>query len=257
MNEEIRADVTRFRSMLQHISATYKSIDNTSIEDYVASIETLLTDRSAIESHFTPIACGAFKECYQLNRDFVIKFASYNNETDIEEALLDEAAEAGVAEIFLPTWYCHLNSKGPDLLMLDDEDSSRYYYDEEAHTYVENEDWTSQYADYIIIQPRIAYTVESQSYIHIPRNAMDYDKAPIIDTEGNKVDFRTAYNFYVSSQTWLQDVMNTYGIEFFNRLADFIRENDVHDLHTGNIGYYVRKDGKLAPVIFDCLSCCY
>ena len=56
MNEEIQADVTRFRSMLQHISATYKSIDNTSIEDYVASIEALLTDRSAIESHFTPIA---------------------------------------------------------------------------------------------------------------------------------------------------------------------------------------------------------
>lgn len=254
MNEKVQADIARFRGMLQHISASYKHISDEAIEDYVADIEAILADECNIEDQLPAIACGAFKECYGLNDDFVIKFASECNDTNSEEALLHNAVEAEVAEIFLPTWYCYLDSRGPSLFMLDEEASAKYYYDYENHTYVDNPDYTSQRADCIIIQPRILRTVSAENYLTLPRNGLDYDKAPIVDAKGNKIDFRTAYDFCVSSQTWLQDIMDTYGFEFFNRLAQFLKDNDVHDLHTDNIGYYVRKDGKVAPVIFDCLS---
>lgn len=255
MNEKIQADIERFRKMLQNISASYKHIDDKTIEDSVSNLEALMTDRSReIEDFFDPIACGAFKECYSLNEDFVIKFASIQNDTAQEEILLQKAAEANVSEIFLPTWYCSLEGKGPDLLLLNDEDSDRWYYDEEKHTYVENDDYVNQYADCIVIQPRILYAVQEKEYIRVPHNIIDYDKSPVIDENGNKVDFCIIDGFYVSSQTWLQDIMDIYGSDFFNRLLAFLKINDVHDLHTGNIGYYIREDGKTVPVIFDCLS---
>lgn len=254
MNEKVQADIARFRGMLQHISASYKRISDEAIEGYVADIEAILVGRCDISDKFPTIGCGAFKECYGLNDDFVIKFASEENDTVSEENLLHIAVEADVAEIFLPTWYCYLDSRGPDLQMLDDRASNRYYYSDSRHTYVENPDYTYQIADCIIIQPRILRTVSAKSYLTLPRNGLDYDKAPIVDTEGNKIDFRTAYDFCVSSQTWLQDIMDAYGFDFFNRLAQFLTDNDVSDLHTDNIGYYIREDGKVVPVIFDCLS---
>ena len=254
MNEKIQADIARFRSILQHISVSYKHIRDEDIEGYVADVEAILAEKCNIEERFPAIACGAFKECYSLNEDFVIKFASECNDTNSEEALLHNAVESEVAEIFLPTWYCYLESRGPNLFMLDEDASGQCYYNYENHTYVENPDYTSQRADCIIIQPRILRIVSDMEYLTLPRNGLDYDKAPIVDMEDNKVDFRTAYSFCVSSQTWLQDIVDVYGFEFFNRLAEFLKDNEVHDLHTGNIGYYARKDGKIIPVIFDCLS---
>lgn len=253
----IQDDVTRFRLMLQHISEHYKHISNEAINDYVNDIEDILMGCCNINDRFEAIACGAFKECYVLNDDFVIKFASECNETQCEETLMLNAEEAGVEEVFMPTWYCYLYSQGPELLMLDEDSSDREYYDYEQHTYVENPDYTSQHANYIIIQPRILRTVSDAPYINLPHNRLDYDKAPIIDAEGNKVDFETARGFWVSSQTWLQDIVDTYGAEFFNLLAEFLQDNGVHDLHTSNIGYYVNKEDKVVPVIFDCLSDSY
>ena len=255
MNEIIQADIDRFRNMLQNISISYRHIDEDAIENYVTRIEELLTDRSrSIEEEFSPIACGAFKECYKLNDDFVIKFATWDNCTEQEEILLNSAIEADIAEIFLPTWYCYLESKGPNLLMLDTESSNRWYYDEYNHTYVENDNWVDPYTTCIIIQPCITYTVSASDYIHLPHNHIDYDNCPIVDKNGNKIELEAVSFLCVSSQTWLQDMLNIYGIEFFNRFSQFVKDHDVHDLHTGNIGYYERKDGQIVPVIFDCLS---
>lgn len=253
----IQDDVMRFRLMLQHISEHYKHISDEAINDYVNDIEDILMGCCNINDRFETIACGAFKECYELNDDFVIKFASECNETQCEETLMLNAKEAGVEEIFMPTWYCYLYSQGPELLMLDEDASDREYYDCEQHTYVENPDYTSQRANCIIIQPRILRTVSDASYINLPHNHLDYDKAPIVDTEGNEIDFETARSFWVSSQTWLQDIADAYGAEFFNLLAGFLQDNGVHDLHTSNIGYYVNREDKIVPVIFDCLSDSY
>lgn len=255
MNDNIRVDIERFRGMLQNISASYKLISDEVIERYVDDIEDILIGNCDIIDKFDSIDTGAFKECYSLNDDFVIKFASEDNNTNSEENLFYRAVEDEVAEVFLPTWYCYLDSRGVELKMLDDEMAScRYYYDESQHTYVENPDYVNPIADCIIIQPRILRTVSENSYLVLPRNELDYDKAPIFDAEDNKVDFCIANKFCVSSQTWLQDIVDAYGLEYFNRLAQFLTDNEVYDLHVGNIGYYTREDGEVVPVIFDCLS---
>ena len=255
MNDNIRVDIERFRGVLQNISASYKYISDEIIERYVADIEDILTGSCDINDRFASIDFGAYKECYSLNDDFVIKFASEDNDTNSEENLFYRAVEDEVAEVFLPTWYCYLDSRGVELKMLEDDMGCyRYCYDESQHTYVENPYYENPVADCIIIQPRILRTVSESSYLVLPRNELDYDKAPIFDAEGNKVDFHTAHKFCVSSQTWLQDIVDAYGLEYFNRLAQFLADNEVHDLHAGNIGYYTREDGKVVPVIFDCLS---
>lgn len=253
----IQDDVTRFRDMLKNIFEHYKHISNEAIEDYVGDIEDILMGHCNISDRFDAIACGAFKECYELNSDFVIKFASECNDTKCEETLMSNAQINEVGEVFMPTWYCYLDSNGPELLMLDEEASDREYYDYEQHTYVENPDYTYQYANCIIIQPRILRTVGDASYINLPHNHLDYDKAPIVDAEGNEIDFEIACSFWVSSQTWLQDIADAYGVKFFNRLAQFLKDNGVHDLHTSNIGYYINREDKVVPVIFDCLSDSY
>ena len=255
MNDNIRVDIERFRGMLQNISASYKPISDEDIEGYVADIEDILTGRYDINDRFASIDYGAFKECYSLNDDFVIKFAREDNNTNSEENLFYSAVEDEVAEVFLPTWYCYLDSRGVELKMLDDEMAScRYCYDESQHTYVENPDYVNPVANCIIIQPRILRTVSESSYLVFPRNELDYNKAAIFDAEGNKVDYSVAHKFCVSSQTWLQDIVDVYGLEYFNRLAQFLTDNEVYDLHVGNIGYYTREDDKVVPVIFDCLS---
>ena len=255
MNDNIRVDIERFRGMLQNISVSYKHISDEDIERYVADIEDILTGRYDINDRFASIDFGAYKECYSLNNDFVIKFAREDNNTSAEENLFYRAVEDEVAEVFLPTWYCYLDSRGVELKMLDDEMAScRYYYDESQHTYVESPDYVNPVANCVIIQPRILRTVSENSYLVFPLNELDYNKASIFDAEGNKVDYSVAHKFHVSSQTWLQDIVDAYGLEYFSRLAQFLTDNEVHDLHTGNIGYYTREDGKVVPVIFDCLS---
>ena len=255
MNDNIRVDIERFRGMLQNISASYKPISDEVIERYVAGIEDILTGSCDINDRFDNIGTGAFKECYSLNDDFVIKFVSEDNNTNSEENLFYRAVEEEVAEVFLPTWYCYIDSRSVELKMLEDDMAyCRYYYDESKHTYVENPDYVNTIANCIIIQPRILRTVSENSYLVFPRNELDYNKAPIFDAEGNKVDYSVAHKFCVSSQTWLQDIVDAYGLEYFNRLAQFLTDNEVYDLHVGNIGYYTREDGKVVPVIFDCLS---
>ena len=255
MNDNIRVDIERFRGMLQNISASYKPISDEVIERYVADIEDILTGSYDINDRFDNIGTGAFKECYSLNDDFVIKFVSEDNNTNSEENLFYRAVEDEVAEVFLPTWYCYIDSRSVELKMLEDDMAyCRYYYDESKHTYVENPDYVNTIANCIIIQPRSLRTVSENSYLVLPRNELDYNKAPIFDAEGNKVDCHTAHKFRVSSQTWLQDIVDAYGLEYFNRLAQFLTDNEVYDLHVGNIGYYTREDGKVVPVIFDCLS---
>lgn len=254
MDERISQSVACFYNMLQKISHTYKHISDEAIENYSRDIEDVLAGYCNIRDRFTAIGCGAFKECYELNDDFVIKFVSEYNNTRDEEVLMSKAVEENVGEIFIPTWYCYLSSVGPELLMLDEDASDRYYYNYEEHIWVNNLDYNIQHATCIIIQPRILRAVSEEPYTLLPNNKLDYNKTPIVDSVGQVVDYWIAHNFRVSSQTWLQDVVSAYGLEYFNRLEEFLNNNDVYDLHSGNIGYYVNKDGKTVPVIFDCLS---
>lgn len=255
--ERLQEDLACFRSVLLSVSLHCKPIDARTIEDYVNKMKDILCNQGIIEDFFEPIASGAFKECYDLNSDLVIKFASECNDTEEEQALLQAADEAGVGEMFMPTWYCPLTSFHPELIQLSNEDSYRWYYNERYHTCVENQDYEGQRANYAIIQPRIYDEVREREYMYFPRNAHDYARAPITDAQGNEVEFRVAESCYVTSQTWLQDIVDVYGIEFFYKLSAFLKDNKVHDLHTGNIGYYKRNDGKIVPVIFDCLSACH
>lgn len=254
MDERVQEDVIHFRNMLQEISHTYKYISDGAIEDYVHNIKDILMGYCNIQDRFNIIGYGAYRECYTLNGDFVIKFVSEQNDTKIEEMLMLKAAEANVGEIFIPTWYYYLSSTGPELFTLDEEASDRGFYNYEEHTWVDNPDYTFQRATCIIIQPCILRTVGEKAYLNFPYDEFAYNKNPITDNTNKIVDYQVARSFWVTSQTWLQDIVDTYGLEFFNRLEKFLSANEVHDLHSDNIGYYINKDGKVVPVIFDCLS---
>lgn len=53
-------------------------------------------------------------------------------------------------------------------------------------------------------------------------------------------------DFYACEQNWLADVLAYFGETIFNKLVAFIRQEDINDLHNGNIGYI-----GLKPVLMD------
>lgn len=53
-------------------------------------------------------------------------------------------------------------------------------------------------------------------------------------------------DFYACECNWLADVLAYFGEQIFNKLIFFIRDNDINDLHNGNIGYIGTR-----PVLMD------
>lgn len=53
-------------------------------------------------------------------------------------------------------------------------------------------------------------------------------------------------DFYACEKNWLADVLAYFGETVFNKLVAFIRQEDINDLHNGNIGYI-----GLKPVLMD------
>lgn len=48
---------------------------------------------------------------------------------------------------------------------------------------------------------------------------------------------RNKYDFHSIDDNWVLDFLIYYGEEMFKKLADFIFNEDIYDLHNGNIGY--------------------
>lgn len=192
----------------------------------------------AIDHFFDFLSSGAFKETYSLNQDWVVKFCSTDNYTDDEARLIDAAWEEDVGELFLPSYFIPLDIHIP-LYHLNGRYSD-YYCDD-----------FSEMADYLIIQPCITATSYNRGCELLDdRFAHAYYKHPITDRKsGCAVSYTIAKHFSGQSKTWLQDVVNYYGMEVFIKFYHFIKKYKITDLHTENVGYFYDK-----PVIFDWCS---
>ena len=247
-------NITQF---LENISKEYKEIEN--IPLLAEKIERILNRDTSMEEEFEAIGTGSFKEAYELNDDYVIKFAAFFNNTEAEMDLNDKAIEECVSDIFLPTWFYEIDSAKRPLMFLIDFDEADYECDD-TDGFEKDEDeegWVRYYpkASHIIIQPKIHRTVGSKSYQHLPYNKIEYyQKAAITDNEtGEVIEYEEVRKWQISSKDWIQSVLDLYGIEQFMNIGKFLDDYDVSDLHSENIGY-IEKDGVEYPVIFDCFS---
>lgn len=254
-NEAAREnDIAVFHSTLLSVSRSYPMYQS-QIKNILSRMDDVLADRMTLEDAFTLVGYGAYKETYKLTHNTVIKFACEANATSEEAFLLNAADGAGVSALFIPTWFCPLESYHPQLVILDDNDDDRQCYDSEAHTYRDDPDWVGNRASHAIIQPRIDRRESERDWVVLERNPHDYYKhTAITDPEtGEVIDVEVALDWCVSSYTWLQAVCDAYGADFFKRAAAFLKEHHVCDLHLDNIGY-ITTDGVTVPVIFDWLS---
>lgn len=232
MEKFVAMDVEGFSNILREF--------NIYDEELVKKFENMLNTKDSPSSYFDFIGSGAFKECYRLTEDFIIKFNSSDNPTDQEREILTAAEGAGLSAIFLPTKFHELKSCTLPLYYLD-ECSSRYLdvtYDSYYHTIKTNPNYTPISFNSFFIQP----------FAKIGRMnpAKTSDWGPLIDENGDiisndAVDFIARY--------WTRSVLSMYGKQFFYKMINFFEEKHIHDLHTGNIGYL---DGK--PIIIDWMS---
>lgn len=88
------------------------------------------------------------------------------------------------------------------------------------------------------------YPIYKQQYVE-DTNA--YDREDYSEEERKKtVKTCQNKNFYRISSNWLSNVMTVYGEQYLIKLMDFIKENNICDLHDNNLGYH-----NGAPIIFD------
>lgn len=244
----LNEDLNNFHSMLLDTSINEDVVNN-----YVEKLRFVLTGTS-LEEEFDFIENGSYKEVFALNEDFVVKFASQENTTELERGLLQKAKKEEILELFIPTWFCPLNTTELSLNELNESSYDRLVYDSNNDTYVENENWEPLRATYIILQPYVHKIVAYHDIKKMPQTLLEYEKEPIYDSLGEKIEFEYINMFGVDSYEWLKKIASLYGANFFRKAAFFIQENEITDLHNRNIGYYTTLEGKEIPVIFDWIS---
>ena len=76
----------------------------------------------------------------------------------------------------------------------------------------------------------------------------------IIDKEDyEKVNtLRKKYDFHSINDDWMLDFLIYYGEEMFKKLADFIFDENIYDLHNGNIGYLNGRPCLVDYSSYDC-----
>ena len=86
----------------------------------------------------------------------------------------------------------------------------------------------------IYSQPKVNTFVED-NYVKCSNEEIDSTKAKVREK-----------NFNVFSPTWLFHAFNYYGDDYIFRLLSFIKEENIYDLHSGNLGWVGNR-----PVIVD------
>lgn len=254
----IRQDCENFDTALKamaeyfHIPQTQKDalLSNTSL------LQRVLEDECSPQNFFTPLACGAFKECYALldSPQFIVKFCSQLNKTDKEIYILEQADEAGLAPLFLPTYFVPITSCALPAELLDEEhadDSSRWTLrDPDGESVTQNPDWEVPVLKYIEVQPRISrLAYPKDTYL----SKESYLDCPWLDENGNEIPWEIINAIGASSREWLAAVIRCYGVDTLIKLASFCEEFGVYDLHNNNVGYLVLNNQEY-PVILDWLS---
>ena len=176
---------------------------------------------------------GLFKTCLvSASATYVIKYGTSNNK-DIERdyKIYQEAKKYGVDKIFLPLEFLYQNVHGVKFF----------------------------------IQPKFVDTVQS-GYSSCPSECpnQNYDcdlchfnispshARAILKNRSSKINkkrLENAFgNFYDSVDSeWFARAAEFYGFSFIYKLNKFLYENEVSDLHEGNIGYMTNE----RPVLID------
>ncbi|NLV87522.1 MAG: hypothetical protein GX025_09975 [Clostridiales bacterium] len=197
--------------------------------------------------YFNELGHGVYKECYSLFGGWIVKFASPRNNTAAEKQILEAAAEAGLSQVFLKTIFIDLPVELPaDILSSDDDIIDTFLSNYSEFT------CGSDTLNTMIFQPRVAISSELPDR-EVPCWEEEYIKDPLEFTNGIKVPYSQCYSTEISSLTWLQACIDTYGDDIFGRLCEFIDRFHLSDLHTGNIGYLITPNAEF-PIILDWVS---
>lgn len=232
MKDLVAMDIKGFSDILHEFNIYDKEL--------VKEFECMIRAKDSPNCYFDFINHGAFKECYRLTPNFIIKFNASDNPTIRENQVLANAQQIGISKIFLPTRFYELKSCTLPLKYLDDDPNcSSALYDSYYHTMKTNPDFTPILFDSFFIQPfaKISRDINREE---------DYSNSSLVDENGDIIP-DDSINF--TSRSWLKDVLTMYGREFFDTMINFFEEEGIYDLHRGNIGYLNEK-----PVIIDWLS---
>ena len=209
-------DVKKGDKIMSKLPISIYSLDKIDFGDY------------GIEVH-----SGLFKTCLvSASATYVIKYGTSNNK-DIERdyKIYQEAKKYGVDKIFLPLEFLYQNVHGVKFF----------------------------------IQPKFVDTVQS-GYSSCPSECpnQNYDcdlchfnispshARAILKNRSSKINkkrLENAFgNFYDSVDSeWFARAAEFYGFSFIYKLNKFLYENEVSDLHEGNIGYMTNE----RPVLID------
>lgn len=202
-----------------------------------------------INSYFHYLANGAYKLCYEFDskKKYVIKFCfdycDLSSDLDKNNEMWKEMG----GKIFLHNYGFELSDNYyPDYLPEDSPGSDSYTGDDRP------------FISAIIIQPRISITAYDYSryapQIQLPWQTNEWDSpAPISDrTTKESLTFDTVRKLKIYDEDWLQLVVDLYGIEVCNKLAEVIDDYDLYDLHRQNYGYIFKgSEHNKIPVIID------
>ncbi len=237
----MKNEIVEFRNALEIFDA--KNTDK-----LVQDFEEMLAHGISPTMFWECKAHGAFKECYDVKEpNFIIKFASNANATEIEEKTLSLAIDEGFENTFPKTIYIPLSTDLPVSLL---ENYGSYEYRYTYHTYCPVSEDDRVFLNYVIIQKRVVETAANHpNNENISWDENIYNNNPIF-IEGKKIPYGLLWDTGIDSSTWIIDIIKRRGYKYFTDLSDFLSGNCIKDLHNGNIGYGV--DGE--PLIFDWLS---
>ncbi len=245
--------VAQFRDALN-----YFGINADKIDILCQDLSKMIKHHVGPGNYWRLLGTGAYKECYDIGEDIIVKFPSSNNETENEKDILEKAKEAGLSEIFLPSIFIPLEDDTLPIENLDyDPDyEGDFTWDSYKETYVERDgDLVPMELNYMIVQKRIDKTAgqidgRDCDYYEANFTSSRYETDYLVDENGEKIDYEVIYWSAISNKGWLRTLIRKFGAEFLYKLKDFVYENDLSDLHEDNIGFLADD----TPVILDWLS---
>lgn len=249
----IKRDISNFTEILNNISDIIH-LSTEEISDNVAALRTILANHASPSSELHLLSYGSFKEAYlpagvlkSNEAKFVIKFASWQNETCEEIEILNCADNAGLDEFFVPTYYMHIYSTDLPIYALDDDT-----YDDESDLTLTD----------ICVQPIVATDFEVGDSIPVAGSVFSsdrvrekaYNELPLMNGL-EKVSLKDAYRFadLLNIHAWWQAALDCYGLDKCLTLCDFIEKYGINDLSPNNVGY-MKSQGVVCPGILDWLS---
>lgn len=206
------------------------------------ALDRLFNELIAFEDLSHPfLDMGCYKECYELNDDFIVKFCSSRNDTAKEKDIYEAALGNGVDQFFMPSYYSPLFGFWYPLINLEANtvDTDKYLEEDEDedNVYVEHFFSALDFGVDFIIQPKydcsladyLADNVYKSDYI---KNASDLKALPY------ELPYEAIARASIHSVTYLEKLEEQANKESILNFLNFLGDNAVCDLHSGNICFY-------------------